>query len=446
MKTARLIMSSLIAAAGFAVTSAPRSASALKFTYNVGVQVQNLSASVATTSIAFYDATGGVAGTTNDTIPANGSKTYFPLQNVSAGFNGSAIVSSDQVVAAVVNVLGNNGVSAASYIGQAAGSTTVEIPLLMKNNSGYDTWFKVQNAGTQATNITVNYSDGTTATANNVAPSAAATFDQSTETHTPKVFAATVTSSNAQPLVATVIEENATTLFAYNGFSAGSLLPVAPLVNANNFGYITGIQIKNGGNASSDVTVSYTPAGAGNGTACTETQTIAAGQSATFALYSFTLAAIPGMTSNCARGAKFVGSAQVTTNSGNVPLSAIVNQLNSAQNKGEAYAGFDPANLGTKVVMPLIMDRNFGYFTGFNVMNVGAATTVNCTFTNNARTLSVALGAGAVMNDVQLNQMANGYVGSATCTGGAGSKLAGVVNEVAGTGDTFLVYEALNAQ
>jgi len=74
-------------------------------------------------------------------------------------------------------------------------------------------------------------------------------------------------------------------MFAYTGFMAGSPNPVMPLVNANNNGYVTGIQIQNIGTQPTDVTLSYTPSAAGS--ACTETQTIPAGQSKTFALAAF---------------------------------------------------------------------------------------------------------------------------------------------------------------
>lgn len=442
MKKARILLASLIAAAGVGMAGGATPASALFFSYTAGIQVQNLSGTTANIVITFYDATGATSGTTNDAVGGNSSKTYFPLSSVAAGFNGSAIVSADQQVAAVVNILGNNGVAAASYIGMQAGANSLQIPLLMKGNFGFNTWFKVQNVGSAATNITVNYSDGTSASATNVAPGAAATFDQATETHNATVFAADVTSSG-QPLVTSVIEESASTMFAFNGFTGGSTNPVMPLINANNFGYITGVQIKNGGGAASNVTVTYTSTG---GASCTETQSIPAGQSATFALGVFTTGAPAGATTDCTLGGTFVGSARVTGNSASVPLTAIVNQLNNTDGTGEAYSGFDPAALTNKVVMPLIMDRNFGYFTGFNIANVGgSATNVSCTFTGSSYTVSANLPAGGVLNDVQLNKIADSYVGGATCTGDAGAKLAAVVNELGtGGGDQFLVYEAIN--
>jgi hypothetical protein len=231
-------------------------------------------------------------------------------------------------------------------------------------------------------------------------------------------------------------------MFAYNGFRTeeASTNPVMPLINANNVGYITGVQIQNLGASSTQVTVSYTPAGAG--TACTETQTIAGNKSATFALAAFN----NGANSTCAAGARFVGSAQVTTNSTSQPLAAIVNQLKGSIN-GEAYGGFDPDLATSKVVMPLIMDRNSGYFTGFNVMNVGSSAAVSCTFTDSAVTVSDTLGTGEALNDIQNNKLGSGYVGSATCTAASGGQIVAVVNEVgpSGSADQLLVYEGIIA-
>ncbi len=442
MKILRMAVAAAAVLSGtVAMTQLPTSA--LQFSYSSCIQIQNLSGGVAVTQVAFYNADGSSGGTSTANIPANKSVTLCPLSDVTSGFNGSAIISSDQQVAAVVNVSGNTQFANASYIGFAQGAANLEIPLLMKDNYGYNTWFKVQNIGSGPANISVTYSDGTTANQNNIAVGAAATFDQASETHSAAVFAATVSSS--QPLVATVIEESTTTMLAYNAFTADatSTAPVMPLINANNYGFITGVQIKNGGGSPTTVTLSYTPSQAG--TACTETQTIGAGQSATFALNTFTFATPAGVTSNCVKGATFIGSARVTANSANSPLTAIVNQTNGTSNQGEAYGAFSSALATNVVVMPLIMDKNYGWSTGLAVMNVGGSdTTVNCTFTDNARTLSATLAPGAALTDQQVGKMADGYVGAATCTAGAGGKIVGVVNEVNEEGgDKFMVYESI---
>lgn len=431
----------LTAIALLVVMSIPLAASA-QITYTSGFQVQNLDTSNnANIVITFYNQNGSVAATVNDTIPAGGSKTYFPLSAVSDGFNGSVVISSDREIRAIVNVLGNSGAYGASYGGFQQGATTVYVPLLMKANSGYNTWFNIQNAGSASTNVTVNYSDGQTASCTNLQPGAACTLNQATEAHASGWVGSAIVTAG-QPIVVTVMEVGPTTLFAYDGFTGGSTNVVMPLINAYNAGYITGVQIMNLGTADTQVTVSYTPSLAG--TACTETKTIPAGKSETFALYAFAQT-VPG--ENCANGVKFIGSAQVTGNSANQPLVAIVNQLNSAANKGAAYEGFDPSTATDTVVMPLIMDRNSNYWTGFSVVNVGsAATTVNCTFSSSSHTESATLNPGQALTALQNGVIAPGYVGSATCTASSGGKIVGIVNELNSvlTGDAFLVYNAFN--
>lgn len=411
-------------------------ASAGAFSYTSGFQVQNLEGVDANVTIIYYNQDGSIAADVDDTIPANGSVTYFPIEP-GTGFNGSVVISSSTQVAAVSNILGDSGAAAASYVGSASGNTTVLLPLLMKNNSGFSTWFNVQNTGSSDATVNVAYSDGSSAGPVSIAPGASATFDQLTETHSEAVFSGVITSD--QPVAAAVIEESADVMFAYSGFAGGATDTVMPLVNANNSGYVTGIQIQNGGGVDSDVTVSYTPSFAG--TSCTETQNVPAGASATFALKAFN----DGSFSDCAGGETFVGSAQVTGNSAGVELVAIVNQLLPGTN-GEAYGGFDPANATGTSVLPLIMDRNSGYYTGFNVMNVGgSSTTVDCTFTGSSYTVGGTLDPGKALTDLQNGKIADGYVGSATCT--SGGSIVAVVNELgpSATSDQLLVYEGINS-
>lgn len=423
--------------------------------YTSGVQVANLEATEATITLSAFNQDGTKNGNDlSDKIPANGSKTYFPISNVSAGFNGSLVFSSDKKIAAISNILaiagGVTGQAAASYVGRDTGATTIRLPLLNKNNSGFNTWFSVQNAGTADANISIDYSDngiGADVTAT-IKPGAAKVFYQAQETHTAAVFAGTVTSTNNQPLVAAVIQESSAIMFAYTGFTgAGSTSPVFPLINAYNANYVTGLQIQNAGSQETSVTVSYTPSSAG--TACKETQTIAPGASKTFALFAFANSSL-GAAEDCANTTRFIGSAKVTVNSANQPLVGIGNQLLPGRN-GEAYGSFDVAEATAKVVMPLIMARNSGYFTGFSVQNVGdAATTVSCSFTNTSETIpSTTLQPGQALVDLQANRFGTGrYVGSGTCTAAAGGKIVAVVNQLGAstTADQLLVYEGIASQ
>ena len=398
--------------------------------YTSGIQVQNLDAGPAAVTLTFYNQDGSTASQTSDTIPGNGSKTYFGTSlPVSSGFSGAAVFSSDKPLAAISNILTNGNASGAAYVGSNAGSTSVNLPLLMQNNSGYNSWFSLQNAGSATAAVTVSYSDGTSASAS-IPVGAARVFNQATENHNAPVFSASISSD--QPVVAVVVQESAASIAAYNGFTGGSTNPVMPLVNANNAGFVTGIQIQNTGSTSTDVTVTYTSP---NAPTCTETQSIGANASATFALSAFRDGGSCG-------GGRFVGSASVTGNTANHPLAAIVNQVSGSL--FEAYGSFDPASASTTVKMPLIMDRNSGYFTGFSIMNVSSeSTTVNCTFTNSSVTVSQNLAAGAAFTHIQQNQIAPRYVGSGTCT--AGANIVGVVNELSSGGtDLFFVYEGFN--
>jgi len=423
--------------------------SAQSLTYDSCFQVQNLSGTDANIVVYYYQQgnTTPVASPT-DTVPANGSKTFCPLSAVSSGFNGSVVIESDQPIAAITNVTGANwGGYSASYAGFSQGATTVNLPLLFKDNYGFNTWFNVQNVGSAAADVDITYSDGTTSMNNTIQPNLSMTFDQATESHNQSVFAATITSD--QPIVVTVMEVGPSgmpMLFGYNGFTTAHTNPVMPLVQANNFGYTTGIQVQNTGTTDTDVTITYTPSTAG--TACTQTKTIAAGASETFALTAWD-SGDSDADNNCVNGETFVGSAQVTANSTNQELVAIVNQQDFSGNMGASYGSFSPDVASATVVMPAIMQDNYGFFTGFNVMNVGnQATTVNCTFSGSTYTESATLQPGEALTAVQYGTaLGTGYVGSATCTAtGGDQKIIGVVNEtLLGTGqDTFLVYEAFN--
>jgi len=347
-----------------------------------------------------------------------------------------------------------DGKQGSSYTGFSEGSGSAAMPIINKKNFGISTWFNVQNAGAADTTVTVKYSGQNCDQNATIKPGASKTFNQETYACLPDGYngAATVTASAGGSIVASAIQNAPAGLFAYSGFTSGSVAPVMPLVSNNVYGIHTAIQIQNIGNSSTNVTVSYTPADA-KSTACTETKTIAAGSPQIFALYAFSLNG--PTTSNCKFGQWFVGSAQVTTNTAGQNLVAVVNQTN-LKNKGSAYNSFDPNSATSTVVMPLIMDA-YSIYTGYNVVNVGgAATTVTCKYAGLSASFddSATLQPGKAMNAVQLNSgfpanTPGGYVGGATCTASASGSILGVVNQAnsnpaTANNDTTLTYEAFN--
>ena len=421
--------------------------------FTTGITVQDLSTSSAANFVIAYarQSDGWVYSATRDQLNALQSRIYNPLADAPTNFDGSSVTISNQPIGTVVSVLGNGGNAAAAYTAPSIGSTNVQVPLLMKGNSGYNTWMRVQNMGNVASSVNVYYTDGTSNSFSSLQPGGAAVFDQSLEYHPVAIFGASV--SGSQPLAVAVVEHDPTTMFAYSGFRRGTPFPFLPLINANNSGWITGVQIKNAGAYDTYVIVTYTPSTAG--TACNEGQTIPAGQSKSFALYAFNPGGT-GITTNCQFGATFIGSARVTyntaTNGSAVPLAAIVNQLNTVDKKGEAYNAFDDSDATGTLAMPLILDRAAqfsasSYFTGINVMNVGSNTaSVSCTFYGSSVVLSQNLAYGQSLTAIQLNALGANYAGSARCTAGAGSRIVGVVNVLDSTPgvDHFMVYEAIN--
>lgn len=461
MKKAFYVLFALIMVLGLAAS--PVSAAA-PVDYESSIQVRNLSGDSGEITLMFYDLTGAVVGDPFvDPIAANETKSYYQgTMPVDTGFNGSVVVTSLLPIAAMSNLVGlnssNSAISYAAYGGFSSGSDTVYLPTLMKDNWGYNTFYYVQNTGSLTTDVAITYNDGTTNSITGLEPGQSAVISQKTETHTPKVFSGAL-SASASSIAVTVIEEG-NTLFAYDGFGSGATNPLFPLVNENNYGYFTGIQIQNTGAADTIVTVSYTPSL--SGTACTETRTVTAGGSATFAqfvFYNSQTETDPAFDTDCVMGSTFIGSGVVSGNTASAELVAVINQLELASNKGGAYGGFDVANAQASIIYPLIMDRNYGYFTSWSIVNVGSADIaigdLDCSVTGKdglGSAVDIIISNDAVIGINEswtLNHqgvIANGFVGGATCVGPAGAKLVGTSNQL-GVGslwtgkDTLLVSE-----
>jgi len=447
MKALRLA-AGIVMALALLVVAGPKSSFAAG-TYSTGFQIQNLSGTTANVTITFYPQGSATGTAVNTTVAGNGAKTYATLPDtVAAGFSGGAVISSDQNVASIVNVaqsLNGSFNSGASYSGVSAGSKSVQLPVVFHNWFGFNTLFNVQNTGSSAAHITIAYSNGQSDTAT-ILPGSSTQFDQTSSTKLGTQFFGSALITSDVEVAAAVLEQGPTTLLSYNGFGSTdtSTTPVFPLINTNNFGYVTQIGLQNTGNTATNVTVSYTPSSAG--TACTETLNIPAKSSVAFGTGFLNTSNVAG--ENCAK-TTFVGSAKVTANSASQPLVGVVNQLNQSLNKGGSYNGINPASGTAKVVFPIINDRNFGYNTGFSIMNVGSvATKVSCSFTGTAVKQEIAsLAVGGTWTIQQQNKIADKYNGSGTCTAtAANAKIVGVLNQVNGsaTTDAFFVSNGVN--
>ena len=103
--------------------------------YKSTIQTYNMSETSANVILAFYRQDGSLEKTLTDLIERDRSKIYFTLP-VNEGFSGSVVISSDQPVAALSNMMNSGLTAGGTYVGRHAGSTSVSLPLLMANHTG----------------------------------------------------------------------------------------------------------------------------------------------------------------------------------------------------------------------------------------------------------------------------------------------------------------------
>lgn len=454
-------------------------------TWTSGVQVQNLESVDANVTLTFYGQDGSVAASADYPVAANSSRTFYPLSDVTAGFNGSLVIASDREVRAITNLVGSgNGDYTASYNGFQAGSAKVSLPLIMCNNSGFNTFFNIQNAGTDSgptpppANITITYVPGSNGTAGltetaSIPQGASKTFDQKEGSSTRNCstlkdasgkFIGSAIITSDQPIVAVVNQLNTTTfrvLMNYGGFATGSPSVALPLIMANNNGLYTGIQIQNTGDTATTVTVDYSANTVGTSNPVDEVFDLGPGAAKTIIQNG----APPsnGSVNNWGTVGRYIGGALVT-NTGNQPLVAIVNQVRPSPALGSSYEGFNPSAATTRASAPLIMANNSSYYTGIQVQNVSPSGSADVTITygpNTAGTFAPApevftLAAGASKTIIQNsappgngstvnNWGTHRYIGSATITA-TGGNIVAIVNQVSFSrpGDQFSTGVAFN--
>lgn len=471
MKVFKVILAAALLVA-MMVLAIPGANAQLNITWSTGFQVQNLSASTANISVTFYQQNGTALQPFSDTVAANGSKTYSVLNgtagpSVPAGFNGSAVISADQPVAAILNISGNNFQYGGSASGISAGATKVGLPLIQKNNGGFQTWCSIQNAGSAAASVTVTFAPRDSASGNafttaavSIQPGAATTIDTSAIAGLGTKFVGAATVNSSQPVAAICNQTGlgaSKTLLTYDGFGAGSTNVRAPLVQNGNGAagnlFSSGISIQNVGSTTTNITVAFSPNTRGSFQPANITfNNVAAGQTKTINTANATNNAnAPGFGGNTA-AQRYVGSATITSSS--QPLVAVVNQI-GASSTGSSYEGYNPLNGTTKVSLPLLMANNGGFNTAFQCQNVGSASaTITVKYGPNSKgtfvpanvTQTIAAGAAGAPISQGAAAAGNRYVGSATVTA-VGASIVCVGNQLgtSTTGaDVLLTYDGTN--
>lgn len=293
----KILITSLALLTAMLVSVTAFAGTAYDAAYTTSITYQNVSDSTATIQFSFYnEATGTAINHTVDPLPAGAGSSLFvgSLSSISAGFSGSAVMSSDQPVAATLVQVSSDGDVKNRPLsnGFSQGSSTVLLASLLKNQFSTTSQFSIQNADSGAIDVTVEIYDSANPTAapititeSNLPQGAAKYFDMGTLSEisagsfngSAVVSAVQAGTSTQANIVGTVLElsTNGPKVSAFEGIPAGANTVYMPSAACGYFGLDSFYAVQNTGNASTDVTVTYN-------NNQTETKTIAAGAKASF--------------------------------------------------------------------------------------------------------------------------------------------------------------------
>jgi hypothetical protein len=238
------------------------------------IAVQNTTGDTASVTVRYYDATGAQIATNTQSLHPYSTYVFRQESEASlpSGFAGSAKIEANKNVAVICNFY-NAGTSDAtaqfhSFNGLSGGATKLYAPRIVKDYYDYQSGLKVQNVGTIATVVTVQYRFGAstyTQTSPSINPGQAwgpylgPPNAPAELTGVAGSGSATITAS--QPIIATVNEDNRVKGqgITYNAFLDGSATSAVlfPQVTSKFYGYSSGVQIQNVSTEDASCTVTY---------------------------------------------------------------------------------------------------------------------------------------------------------------------------------------------
>jgi len=357
-----------------------------------GITVVNIGTGDATVIMTLYDMNStNTYDSVAKTIASGASYNFSPLNSADwstqppAGFIGSAVVSADQPILAMVNEQNNlvsGGVAGASYRGFTSDQTATRLlfPLVKQNygSTNKTTTFFIQNASGSSADVYATFRVGASTYSHiysSVGPNELQIVNPS-DAGVPSgsLGSLEITSTvelagiyNEHPHSTTLAE----TLLGTIGFTpamADERLFV-PLFKQNYNTAYSGVSVMNAGDVAATVYATYTVSYGGSGTYY-EQLSADAGESVNF----FAVSGWPGDT----YGTLTVSAAQ--------PLVAVSNETKYSTGQSAVYAAFAESGVTNCAVAPLWKTRWSGKSSGqqsaITVQNVGSvAATVNITFT-----------------------------------------------------------------
>jgi len=310
------------------------------YNWNSLISIQNTTASDASVTVTIKDPRGNPDKTKNYSIPAFASA-HLDLETEGAGLglvsglNGSAVIeaTTGQVVVTDNQTAygGGKGLTQ-SYNGFASGAPTLYVPALYTGFYNWNSSINIQNVGTAATDVTITYDDGTVNDKNNHACLGNLSPGESCLVYTPSdkpagatAFAATITNSAGQDLVAIANAANGKTKQSqtYNSFLGGSDTVGLPIIMRGFYNWNTSFRIQNVGTADTTITITYSndPDTGASGATYTHSETLSPGEAVEVYQPADAHLTDPNWKS---------GSVTIVSNSGQ-PIAGIVNETNAVR-------------------------------------------------------------------------------------------------------------------
>lgn len=361
--------------------------------FYTGQTLQNVGSATANVVVTAYDSATSATYSRNYTVGVGSSVSFFSgdITGLPSGFQGSAVVSSDQPLKAIVNVTNrqsgtygiSGGTAAAQYRGvdSANTGTTLSFPLAKQAFGPKTSAFYIQNAGSANATFSATFLMGTSLTdpapvsypyaSGTLAPGQMAVIVPA-DASVPAGRIGSLTVTSAQPMAGTVLEYETTTapakiLQGTIGFTSadydGRIL--FPVVKKQLGGRSTGLQVQNVTGGSVDVTmVYYGASGACAGLVYTETvRTVAASASTTY----LDSALLPS-------GCLASGVATATGNIAGVVNESFLPCTGACVQRATIYSAFPANSATTKLVAPVFKEDFGSKRTGLSIQNVGNAT------------------------------------------------------------------------
>lgn len=361
-----------------------------------GEMVQNVGSGNATVVVTAYGG-GTEYATTNVSLASFEATNFLPdsFSGMGDGFQGAAVVQSDQPIKAIVNVTNRaagsygiaGGEAAAQYQGidGASVAKTLYFPMAKNNRYGKTTSFYIQNAGTSAATAVATFKMDNGSSYSYTTPMiqpnemVIITPDDAgvptTATNRMNIGSLKVTSATEMAGVVMEYvtgESPATILQATRGFTAQDFDTVryAPTIKQDRYDRWTGIQVQNVSASPVNVTITFY----GSRGACAGQQyyahfnNLAAGSSHTFNQIAGNVDD-GQLIDNCAATAKIEATGNIVSTINESFTSGAV--ASGIKQSSTTYATFAASQSTNNISLPMYKENRYEKTTGLMVQNVG---------------------------------------------------------------------------